>query len=335
MAVTDGDRAIIAAIEILRDRITQLPLAIAQNAALAAEDASRRQAAPTAQPATSGRISGALTKIGTAGEALVSSFGRLFLPLAALTTYLGASTSGFEVFTSALKVFATAVAPVVLPAFVLFATALIAGSDAIFRNLLPALDGFFRLVLQTGIPGIISFVDALGKATAALSALSQTRAGHALIAGSSLWSTAESAQPGSAEKIAGAGSPLFALLNMSGPAPGEAGAPGTPGTPGSPGAPGAPGAPGSPGRLTSTAMSDVMKELLLSAGPKASSGSVSSIFSRGQLAVLNQSPFEIRMQDMMRTVVGIMTRAASETDPGVYTERGAAKARRRPRAGGA
>ena len=97
---------------------------------------------------------------GIAGS-LVGKFAILLAPLAALSTILQSAGSGFSVFNTAIKVFAATLAPVLLPVFVLLATAVVAASDVIWRELYPKLGEFYRLILETGIPAIKQFVDGL------------------------------------------------------------------------------------------------------------------------------------------------------------------------------
>lgn len=355
MALSEGDRAIVAAIELLRDRVTQLPLAIAQNAAMAADESNRQQA-PAAQRPASQSAEGQRKAAGAA-DLLAARFAALLGPMAAFGTLLSAPTSGFSVFSKAMGLFAAAIAPVVLPALFLLASGLAAGSDAIFRKLVPSLEGFYRLVLQTGIPAVQAFADMVGRATSALTFLANSRLGRAVLSGDD-----RGGKLGALNRLTGgesgvesdAGSGSFAdrsiafgkraqrgaadLLTTYLPFGGETASRGIIGLNKSifgqdadPYSGRGVRRTGEPGGADEArrGMQDTLRELLLSVGPKASVGSVAGVYTRAATAAIGQSQFERRMLEMMQTVTTAISRAAGEPGPGVHTERPAA-----PRPGG-
>lgn len=320
MAISEGDNAIIAALMILRDRVTQLPLAIAQNAAQAAQYAARPTGAPR-EPERKG-LGGQLVNV---SGALAGRFAALLGPLAAFGAVLTSQTSGTQVLGKAIQLFATAIGPVVLPLVFALAVGLATASDVIFGKLLPALDDFNKWVLGSAIPAVIEFAESCGRAVEFLKMLADSPVGQALggtgeggIFGAinrtldrfgnidkTLSSVGEMERglddatrlvvPGG-DRLVGAKNWLKRNLGVedgSGPA----------------------GGTGSEVSSTTRAAadkarSDTLRELVLSMGPKASSGSVSSVWSRAQMAALNQSPFERRMLEMMTIVVSRMARAA-------------------------
>lgn len=346
MALSDDGRATLAALSFIQSQLANLPLAIAQNAAGATQTAA---SGPPKSPAESPDRTGRRGAV--AVDMLLGSLVRLLGPLAALHTFLGASTSGFSIFTSAMRVFATAVAPILLPAFFLLSTALIAGSEVIFQKLLPSLGQFFSFVLQSGIPAVVAFAETVGRATAALKWLADSKLGGAAVnvatgavgGGGPLGALSRTFDRLTGEGWGGDGSVLGgmkaghrALDDLFRLAPGGlgesivghktallkavGGADADPysgvGVDRDAGGTGAGGAAAATGR----AMKDTLRELLLSMGPKAQQGSVSSVWSRAQMSVLSQSPFERRMLEMMSEVVKRMSMAASEPGGGRLTE---------------
>jgi hypothetical protein len=364
---TAGDRAIIAAIELLRARVTQLPLAMAQNAAMAAEE-SLRQSQPAAGGDGGGPRQGffgrGISRVTAAADLLAARFSALLGPLASFGTYLNAPTSGMSVLSKAINLFAASVAPVILPATVLLSTALAAAGDVVFKKLVPALEGFYKLVLSSGIPAVQSFVSIVGRATQALIYLADSAAGKALLQGGvpggklgaldrltgggngaemntgsttteavaaytkfvrrNFEDAVTAALPYGGETLAGAnawmGNKIGGLWGLSEE---DADARRGMGT--------RSGSDGLVNGATKRAQADVLKELMLSFGPKASVGSVSSIYSRAAMSSLGQTPFERRMLEMMQTVVSRIGRAANEPGRGVYTPPAPPRPPRAPR----
>jgi hypothetical protein len=345
VAISEGDRAIIVAIELLRDRITQLPLAIAQNAASAAAEATR-PTGPANAPATGGSGSGGpINRAANAAGMLATRFAAILGPLAAFGRLLAAPTSGMSVFSRALSLLAASIAPILLPAIFLLTVGLAASSEVIFSKLMPALEGFYRLILSSGIPTVLQFVETVGRATSALVALADSKVGKAVMSGDSGGgmfggfnrtldrlgyltglssddpdkgrSTLGSLEAGADDfmRMMPGGSRLVGLKNWA------ASQLGGNGLVGGGDATGGGTAAGLSSGAVGRARADTLRELMLSMGPKASSGSVSSVWSRAQMASLNQSPFERRMLDMMSTVVGAISRADGTPGTGRFTER--------------
>lgn len=101
-------------------------------------------------------------------KSLVGKFALVFGPLAALSTVLSQTNSGFGVFQKSIQVFAASLAPILLPVFALLAAAVLTVSDKIFQELLPKLDDWYKWVLDKGIPAMEAFAKSIGRATGAL-----------------------------------------------------------------------------------------------------------------------------------------------------------------------
>jgi len=281
------DRALIAAMELLRRQMADLPMAIVQN--LAQYQSGRATRGAPGAPVGGGTGAGSDRFTLTSGiTTLGLQFAKLLGPLVALHTFLSASTSGFSVFSKAMQLFAATIAPVLMPAFFLLAVALAATSEVIFTKMMPALETFFSLILSTGIPAVAQFVEDIGRAADALKDLSSLDLGIGGIGGGDLGAALGAGPLGF---FPGGG----ALLRAARPEGDAAGARGA----------------------TTRAVRDTLAELRLSMGPAASTGTIASIASRAQLAAL-QSPFERRMLDMMERVTRAMERAAGgEVAPGL------------------
>lgn len=345
--ISEGDRAIIAALELLRARVTQLPLAIAQNAAMAAAEAAQKaNPQPAAEP-SQGLFGRNLGRVGAAADLLAARFRAMLGPLATFSTYLNAPTSGMSVLSKAINLFAASVAPVILPATYMLSVALTAASEVVFKKLVPALDGFYKLVLSTGIPAIRHFVSMIGRATEALASFADTAVGKAVLS-----SDGRGGRMGAIDRLTGGQSEVVKDTGNGGftdqafaqvksaqrtlndfarsvlPVGGEtltdastwaskkaAGifGPESAGDPYSGRGTKAGTGDGLATGAVKNAQRDVLKELMLSMGPRASSGSVSSVWSKAQMATLNQSPFERRMLEMMTQVVTTMAKADATT----------------------
>lgn len=104
-------------------------------------------------------------------SALMSRFAFVLGPLAAFGTILSANNSGFQVFGSAVKVLGATLAPLVMPAFVLLSTAVVAVSDVLWSKLMPRLGDFYKSIFETGIPAVMRFADSVEAAADGLEAL--------------------------------------------------------------------------------------------------------------------------------------------------------------------
>lgn len=116
---------------------------------------------PPRRPRESSRLAGDPLGGGGIAGILTGLFGRVIAPLVALHAILSQTTSGFGVFQKALNVFASAIAPILLPVFAVLAAAVVAASDVIWANLLPHLREWYGFILSTAIPTTKTLVQRL------------------------------------------------------------------------------------------------------------------------------------------------------------------------------
>lgn len=185
MALTDGERAIIVAIELMREKIVMLPLAIAQNAALAASEGARQSARDPdgGGGRGAGRAARSMALAADVAGALAARFGALLGPLASFGAILAAPTSGMSVLSAALRLFAGSVAPLILPLVFSLAVGLATAADVVFQKLLPALGDFNKAVMQTAIPAVLQMAETAGRAATALAWLADSKIGKAVLGG--------------------------------------------------------------------------------------------------------------------------------------------------------
>jgi hypothetical protein len=250
-----------------------------------------------------------------ASSMLAYHFRGILGPLAALTTFLAPTVSGFGVFQGALRVFATAVAPILLPAFVLLSVALLEMSDVIWDELKPVLVDFYQFMLETGLPVIKEFIGALRDAaswvnenitkptTKGLGDIYDDvhaggdgtgSGGGALPVGEFLRSVMKQMKP--AEW--GGGEDFDGEWGGGGDFDGEA------------------KGKGSGKAIGGKALDDVLKELTLSTGAKSTFMGLGNVNQAAAQAAANFSPFEARMLQMTREAVTAMQEAARNTRQG-------------------
>jgi hypothetical protein len=98
---------------------------------------------------------------GGVASLLVGLFGKLLVPIVSLASVLGQASSGFGLFTKAINVFASAVAPILLPVFAVLAAAVVAVSDEIWNALLPNLRDWYNWILANAVPVFNELVSAV------------------------------------------------------------------------------------------------------------------------------------------------------------------------------
>lgn len=258
---------------------------------------------------------------------LVRQFATVLAPLAAFGTILSQAGSGLGVFQSAINVLAATLAPIVLPAFVLLATALVAASDQIQAQILPALASWYKLLMEEGLPIVTKFAKAVGEAAEALAYLTKNTPGQ--IAEDAKNDPAKAAQRASSIlDFSGSNRAIndflggFSLPGLLGkaaphvveaatgiklnsePAGGDVAQAGEAKSPARPGE--APDAKPNANAVVNRALQDVMKSLQMSVGPKASFGSLSEVGKQAQLAALNLDPLEQRAKEATIKALGVL-----------------------------
>jgi hypothetical protein len=266
-------------------------------------------------------------KAGTDGKALagliVAGFGRILAPLTALGAVVSGLLSGFSIVTSALRVFAATLAPILLPVFVLLAATIIAASDVIWSKLKPALDGWYALVMSQGVPVVEAFIDGLKDAAEAVVEFAHWverqshRFRHGVVAGT--LGSLETRQAAEKERVAGVlgrGRNDTGAGNYEGGASsgggGDYGGGADKGAFGRVAAAGA--APKTTSQLVNSALKDTIKELRLQQGPQASFTGVSQAVKNVQLAAINASPFEQKMLERMGTALDKLEKLVGNTE---------------------
>lgn len=277
--------------------------------------------APAARPQSSGP--GGLEQIGTL---LARHFRALFDPLTRLTTYLGATTSGFSVFQGAIKVFANSVGAVLFPVILLLTVGLIEASDAIWGKLQPVIKSWIQFMLESGLPAIKAFVDALS--------FGATHIGRAVKGGKNLGETLGNAvynsthgtkfghpdEPGSGVRLnayqqmlndiirapgVGVKQHSFfeqAMINLAKQAEDRLY--------------GRKAGDGAGGPGGGKALADVIREFQMQAGPRASFQGLGNVRAAGLQAALNFSPFEQRILTMVQGLLAATQEAAANTRKG-------------------
>lgn len=280
---------------------------------------------------------GAAALVGLLGP-LLSPLGAILSPMKLLADVIGSNVSGFQLVGTAVKLLAATLAPVLLPVFVAVATGLTELSDRIWEDIEPGLEDFYDLVMGSLLPAVSAIVQAFVDAAAILddpdAAFEGTAVGDAAgFLNRNLFGaedrrgrevrTDDEPEPGRGGRRGDSGAGDFSGDTGAGGDFDDAG--GLPSR--GPGGPAvvrpATGDDGVSGR-TRGAMGDVLRELRMSVGAKASFGDIAGRSKEITLAGLNQSPFEAKMLERFDKAVGALERVAGNTEP-----------RRSPRYGGA
>jgi hypothetical protein len=125
-------------------------------------------AGPNAPAAAGAAGGGGGRGLATVAGMLARPFAALLSPLARLSTYLQATTSGMSVFQGALRVLAASLAPILLPVMFMLASGLIALADTIWNELKPKLGEWIEFIVTTGLTALEWFAEAVTDAASAL-----------------------------------------------------------------------------------------------------------------------------------------------------------------------
>lgn len=240
-------------------------------------------------------VGGATDAAGNASAKVATLLGARFTaalgPLALFNTALNQSTSGLGMVQKSANLVASVFAPILLPATTLISAGLIAVSDILMGKDLHIMSEWFDFVLDRGIPALEQFVRAVDYAAEAANWFAKVRKEVSEKEGS------EGALFGPVGAI---GKALGINVDKSflfGPAGGASDI-----------KPESEEAKESTRRARDTvgsALSDVMKSLRLSLGPRAQITGLESVGRGVQLAALNQDPLEARL---MRQQIAILER---------------------------
>lgn len=108
---------------------------------------------------------GGHTTAGSIASSLLRQLAAVLVPLGGLATILNQTNSGFQLFIGALNIFAATIAPLLLPVFALLAAGVLTVSDILWAQLVPNLKDWYLLILNSAIPAIEEFTNALGDGT--------------------------------------------------------------------------------------------------------------------------------------------------------------------------
>lgn len=161
------DPALLAAVAALTQQVTGLGSAVTMLAQKQNQQSQQQQKQPgqdrrpgSAPDAAAGGMAseGPLGKVLGLATAKVMAF---IAPLVAVGTVLAQTISGFGMITTAVKVLATTLAPLLLPVFVLLAAAIVAVSDELWEGIKNVLPAWYGWIMQHGIPAFVALVGAV------------------------------------------------------------------------------------------------------------------------------------------------------------------------------
>lgn len=208
----------------------------------------------------------------------------LLTPMSLMAQAINSSASGFQIFSSAVKVLAATFAPLLLPLFAVLAEGLIALSDKIASDLMPQLEEFYGVVESELVPITYLLVDTFAFAVSAM---------------------------GDAARIVGdlRSNDPGRIMNRLNPFQDDFERDGTESNLG------LSAYARTQTTRNTTARDDVIKELRMSMGPRASLSGIAQAGRNVQLAALNASPFEQRILDRFNSAVTNLERIRDNTTP--------------------
>lgn len=220
--------------------------------------------------------------IGAVVNVLAMPFQKIFQllsPMSMMAQAINSSASGFQVFSSAVKVLAATFAPLLLPLFFHLAAGVVEASDVLDADLMPSLDEFFELCADGLIPTVYVLIEAFSFCTLAV------REAAAILG------DLTSQDP---RRIMNRLNPIRDDFEIEDKVRGEG---------------------DFSGGERSRARDDTFKELRMSMGPKATLSGIAQAGRNVQLAALNASPFEQRILDRFNTAVNKLEAIDRNTTP--------------------
>ncbi|AWM41766.1 hypothetical protein GobsT_71310 [Gemmata obscuriglobus] len=125
------------------------------------------------QPTPAGPADPAPSRLGSMFAPVLAKFAAVAGPMAVLGAALGSVTSGFGTLGKSVQLFAATVAPVLLPATVLLATAFTSAAAVLTNAIGPGLEGFLTTIIGLGIPVLVTFIGAVQTVASALADLAK------------------------------------------------------------------------------------------------------------------------------------------------------------------
>ena len=295
-----------------RDKVNNAPAGDVSRNSSAGSNVERRRVVQEAGGAEGAlmKAKGAATdKLADAQGMLAARFAMMIGPLQLFAQVLSANTSGFQVLGKATQLFASVLAPVLLPVTMILATAFVAISDVLIKELEPHFEEYADLIINEAVPAIEEFTDALKGLISDLKGYSDwfdETFGENAVGIDDLFIGGDRVDKalGKAPEDAFIGGDRVGKSLGKAPAD-AAGAEG--------GGRGERGGGGdSPVR---GALRDVITSLRLSMGKPASFSGLESVGRSAQLAALNQDPIEQRMLQVQQKLLATMERVANNTRP--------------------
>ncbi len=263
-------------------------------------------------------LMGALSKIG--GPILLA-----LAPLGILAAVVTSTASGFSAVLTTAKLLAATLAPLLLPIFFVLAVGLADLSDMLWGKVLPALEGWYTLIIGPGLDAMKAFIDGLKDVIEVLSAVNAVKSGNAPDSTGNGQSTLEAVgggldlamtpfKPMNAllTKLTGEEAPTFKGVAKDIMGSDAGGATETKAQVAAR-LRGETQAEMSKGNTATDNKLAVMKELQMSMLGKGSIGNVAGINRSMQQAAFGMSPFEAKMLERMQQEINILAQVANNT----------------------
>jgi len=285
----------------------------------------------------------ALAGLKAAAGALAARFGQLIGPVAALTAITQAQTSGFSVLGKTMQLLGATLAPIILPLATTLAVGLLKMSDMLSAKIIPALEGFYSVVMNTLLPAVDGFISVFSGLVDVIAWIRRNipglgndegtgttarRAGQGAAIGGIVGAfggpggailgaglgAAGGAAIGLAENILrSASEELFPTRNRASGSGGVLAAAARSALPQS----ATPATPATSAQRRQSQLDDIVRELRLSMGPQASIQGIGSVRNQALTAALNAGPIEQRMLRIAEQTLNAMERVAANTTPAV------------------
>lgn len=275
-------------------------------------------------------LTGGITKavgglVGGMGNVLTAKLGSVLGPLAIFAQVIGSAGSGFQVLMTAVKLLAATLAPILLPVFAVIAAALVELSDKIWADLLPHLESWYTYIIENLLPALRQFFDAVmavvkfvGGAVEAGEVVADAAQDAAdffqggLDGVADFFGFGDDEEPAPAENPNPTGAGVYTYSSGAG---GDFGGGGRGWLDGALTNPTVGGvmAGSSPDAGKPDALTDVVRSLRMSIGPRAQFSGLSQVSKNLQTAALNQDPLEARMLEKMTKSLDVLERVERNT----------------------
>ena len=227
------------------------------------------------EPAAAGGGTAAVVQV---LRSFVTTFAVMLGPVAVLSAIIGSELSGVRVLASALNLFASSVAPILMPVMFTLAVGLAAASDMIFSRLKPALENFFRVIIDNLLPSLQVLADMAAAVAQAFAWVAKNVGGKG---------SAQMIMPG----LMGAGMGLMMALGGQSQESKDA---------------------------TDKSETDVKREMLFQMGSRGGVGTIRGNWAAAQAASTNMSPFQQKVLERFTECIAALERASTNRPSGAY-----------------